>query len=283
MIMVFGKTGQIAIELQSLGNVVSLDRDQADLTNPSACVELINDFVPSAVINAAAYTDVEKADKEERLATIINAHAPAAMAKACNKLAIPFVQISTDYVFNGGSRKPWAPTDPTEPKNAYGRSKLAGEKAIRKSGSNHAILRTSWLFSPHRTNFVKTMLQLSENNDALRVVDDQFGGPTPASAVASACLSIVEQLLLDSSKTGTYHFSGTPNVSWYEFADTIFKMAGRKVILTPISTYDYPTLAKRPFNSRMDCDAILKTFGIPRPDWRKGLSDIIKDLDIPRY
>jgi len=279
MILVFGKTGQVATELQRLGNVVALGRDQADLSDPAACSNAIRAHAPRAVINAAAYTAVDRAEGEEVLASIINGDAPTAMAQACVDLGIPLIHISTDYVFAGTGDAPWQPDDPTAPQNAYGRSKLAGEIGIRDSGAVHAILRTSWVVSAHGANFVKTMLRLSDMHDALNIVADQIGAPTPARDIAAACLQIVEQLIADPSKSGTYHYSGAPDVSWANFARASFELAGRAVTVTPIPTTDYPTPAKRPLNSRMECGATERAFGIPRPDWREGLNMILQELE----
>ena len=279
MILVFGKTGQVATELQRLGDVVALGRDQADISDAAACANAIRTHTPRAVINAAAYTAVDKAEEEEALATLINGDAPTAMARACAELGIPLIHISTDYVFEGTGDTPWQPNDPTAPQNAYGRSKLAGEIGIRNSGTVHAILRTSWVVSAHGTNFVKTMLRLSDTRDALTVVADQIGGPTPARDIAAACLQIVEQLIADPSKSGTYHYSGVPNVSWSDFAPAIFEQTGKVISVTPIPTTAYPTPAKRPLNSRMDCSTIEQVFGIARPDWRDGLNVIIQELE----
>lgn len=176
-ILVFGTSGQVATELQRLAPVQALGRDTVDLANPFSCAEAIRVHRPTAVINAAAYTAVDRAETEEVLATAINGAAPAVMAEACAALRIPLVHISTDYVFDGGGTRPFAPNDTTAPQNAYGRSKLAGEQGIRATGASHAILRTSWVFSANGTNFVKTMLRLSESHDELRVVADQVGGP----------------------------------------------------------------------------------------------------------
>ena len=280
MILVFGKTGQVATELQRFGGVTALGRGDTDLLDPAACADAIRHLAPKAVINAAAYTAVDRAEDEEHLATVINGDAPTAMATACAALGIPLVHISTDYVFAGTGDAPWHPNDPTEPQNAYGRSKLAGENGIRNSGADHAILRTSWVVSAHGGNFVKTMLRLSETRDALSVVADQIGGPTPARDIAAACLEIANQLIQDPLRSGTYHFSGAPDVSWAEFAQAIFADAERDVVITPIPTTDYPTPAKRPLNSRMDCRAIEQTFAIPRPDWRNGVKEILKELEV---
>jgi len=279
MILVFGKTGQVATELQRLGDVVALGRDQADLANPAACADAIRTHAPRAVINAAAYTAVDRAEEEEAMATTVNGDAPTAMAQACAELDIPLIHISTDYVFAGTGDAPWQPDDPTAPQNAYGRSKLTGEIGIRDSGAVHAILRTSWVVSAHGANFVKTMLRLSDTRDALTVVADQIGGPTPARDIAAACLQIAEQLIADPSKSGTYHYSGAPDVSWADFARAIFDQARRAVTVTPIPTTDYPTPAKRPLNSRMDCGATQQVFGIARPNWRNGLNMILQELE----
>ena len=222
MILVFGKTGQVATELQRLGDVVALGRDQVDLSDPAACSDAIRAHAPRAVINAAAYTHVDRAEGQEALATAVNGDAPTNMARACCELGIPLVHISTDYVFDGGGDAPWRPSDEAIPQNAYGRSKLAGEMGIRESGAIHAILRTSWVVSAHGNNFVKTMLRLSDTRDALSIVDDQIGGPTPARDIAAACLTVAEQLTRDPTKSGSYHFSGTPDVSWADFAIKIF-------------------------------------------------------------
>ena len=280
MILVFGKTGQVATELQRFGGVVALGRDDVDLSDPTACAAAIREHAPMAVINAAAYTAVDRAEDEEHLATVINGDAPTAIAKACAELGIPFVHISTDYVFEGTGNTPYCSDEVTEPENAYGRSKLAGEIGIRASGSVHAILRTSWVVSAHGANFVKTMLRLSETRDTLNVVADQIGGPTPARDIATACLNIAEQLIQEPSKSGTYHFSGAPDVSWADFATEIFTQADRTVTVTPIRTVEYPTPAKRPLNSRMDCRSIEQVFGIKRPNWQDGLKEILKDLEV---
>ena len=279
MILVFGKTGQAATELQRLGDVVALGRDEADLSDPQACADAIRANAPKAVINAAAYTAVDKAEEEEAAATVINGDAPTAMAQVCAALGIPLVHISTDYVFDGMGDTPRFPDDPTAPQNIYGQSKLAGENGIRASGVVHAILHTSWVVSAHGANFVKTMLRLSEIRDSLNVVSDQNGGPTPARDIAAACLQIVDQLIQDPAKSGTYHFSGAPDVSWADFAAEVFNQAERSVAVTSIHTAEYTTPAARPLNSRMDCSATEQAFGIARPEWRKGLNTILQELE----
>jgi dTDP-4-dehydrorhamnose reductase len=279
-IVVFGTSGQVATELRGLAPVTALSRAQADLTDPAACAAAIHAHRPRAVINAAAYTAVDRAESEEALATTINADAPAAMARACADLGIPFVHISTDYVFTGGGDLPSHPDAPTAPLGAYGRSKWLGEEGVRAAGGVHAILRTSWVVSAHGQNFVKTMLRLGAARDHLSVVADQIGGPTPARAIAAACLSIADQLAADPAKSGTYHFAGSPATSWADFARAIMDAAGLFCVITDIPTSAYPTPAKRPLNSRLDCRATEAVFGIPRPDWRVGLVDILKDLEV---
>ncbi len=280
-LLVFGRTGQVARELQHLAPVLALGRDVADLAQPGACAAAIQAHRPRAVINAAAYTAVDRAEGEADLATAINGAAPAEMALACAALNIPLVHISTDYVFAGTGHHPWAPSDMAQPANAYGRSKWVGEEGIRASGCTHAILRTSWVFSAHGTNFVKTMLRLSDTRDQISVVDDQIGGPTPARAIAAACLAIAGQLQEAPEKTGTYHFSGAPDVSWCAFARAIFAQAARPTRVQAISTSAYPTPAARPLNSRLECNTTTSVFGLARPDWHAGLKECLTNLGVP--
>ncbi len=279
MILVFGKTGQVATELQAFENVTALGRGQADLSDPRTCAEAIKVYKPHAVINAAAYTAVDKAESEEDLANTINGGAPGAMAMACAELDIPFVHISTDYVFDGTGTTPWSVTDAPNPQNSYGRSKLRGEQVINASGCAYAILRTSSVVSSHGNNFVKTMLRLSKTKDHLNVVDDQICGPTCARDIAKVCISIVEQLLEDSRKLGIYHYSGQPDISWCQFANSIFEKIGCSTIASPIPTTEYPTAALRPLNSRLDCSITENVFGISRPNWCEGLKQILKELE----
>ena len=273
-----GKTGQVAQELAKLPDTVCIGRDEADLTVPEHCSSAIHAHVPRAVINAAAYTAVDKAEQEEALATLINADAPGVMARACASLDIPFVQISTDYVFAGDGTAPWRPDDPTGPLGAYGRSKLLGEQNVRAAGGVHAIMRTSWVVSAHGNNFVKTMLRLGAERNALNVVSDQIGGPTAARDIAAACHRMAEELVVSPEKTGTYHFAGAPDCSWADFARSIFDQANLDCVVTDIPSSAYPTSATRPLNSRIDCSSIKTAFGIERPDWRDSLTKILTDL-----
>lgn len=279
-LLVFGATGQVARELQRLApDAQYLGRDRADLSDPAACARALRDSDAGCVINAAAWTAVDAAETAEAEAFAVNADAPGAMARAAAEKGVPFVHISTDYVFDGTGNGPRAEDAPTAPLGAYGRSKLAGEAAVRAAGGAHAVLRTSWVFSAHGANFVKTMLRLSQSRDRLGIISDQIGGPTPAAAIAQAVLRIATGLR-DGAPSGLWHFSGAPDISWAGFAREIFAQAGRDVTIDEIPTADYPTPARRPLNSRLDCSAILADFGIERPDWRKALSDVLRELEV---
>lgn len=276
MICVFGQTGQVARELaRVLPDAVFLGRDRADLSNPAACAAAIPAGV-TAVINAAAWTAVDRAEGEEAAARVINADAPAAMAAECARRDVPFLQISTDYVFDGAGDAPFGTGHPTGPQNAYGRSKLAGEIAVRASGARHVILRTSWVVSAHGSNFVKTMLRLGADRPALNVVADQIGGPTPAADIART-LAVMARAMVAGHTGGTYHLSGAPDCSWADFARAIMGAAGLPCQINDIPSSAYPTPATRPLNSRLDCTG-LADFGLTRPDWQAGLNDILKEL-----
>jgi len=283
-IALFGRTGQVATEMQrrAPGHVTLqvLGRNEADFNLPDQVYEAARRVKADAIINAVAHTAVDKAETEPDVADAVNGASVTALAEACAQTGIPLVHISTDYVFAGDGTRPWTPADPAHPLGAYGRSKLIGEGGIRASGARHAILRTSWVFSAHGGNFVKTMLRLSETRDALRVVDDQIGGPTPAADIAAACLTIAGALRRDPSLSGSYHFSGAPETSWAGFAREIFARAGRTVAVTGIPTSDYPTPAQRPLNSRLDNTATRAAFGLDRPDWRSGLDAVLAELGI---
>ncbi len=279
MILVYGKTGQVARELQRLEpDAIFLGRGEADLTEPSRTAAHIAEIKPSVVINAAAYTAVDRAEDEPVLAHIVNADAVGAMGQTCAGLNVPIVHISTDYVFPGDGVARWSPSDQTDPIGAYGASKLAGEEALRESGARHVILRTSWVFSAHGNNFVKTMLRLGAERDRLTIVADQIGGPTPAADIAEACLTIAAALV-NGREGGTYHFSGAPDVSWADFAREIFRQSRLNPEVADIPSSAYPTKAKRPLNSRLDCSTLEADFGITRPDWRAGLRDVLKELE----
>ncbi len=278
-LLVFGQSGQVAQELaRRLPQGMSarfLGRDQANLLDPAACAEAIG--ACDAVINAAAYTAVDKAETDEAAALTVNATAPIAMAARCAALDIPFVHLSTDYVFDGAGTLPFAADHPTGPRNAYGRTKLAGEVGIRAASPRHLILRTSWVVSAHGANFVKTMLRLGSARDSLNVVADQIGGPTPAADIADAVL-VAAKAMVDGADGGTHHFAGAPDVSWAGFARAIMAQAGLACVINDIPTSAYPTPAARPLNSRLDCRGFERAFGVQRPDWRQGLSVILKEI-----
>lgn len=277
-LLVFGQSGQVARALRELSpDAVFLSRAAADLARSDTCAAAIRAHGPDAVINAAAWTAVDQAEDHEGEATAVNADSPAAMARTCAERRIPFLHVSTDYVFDGSGTDPWPVDAPTGPLNAYGRSKLAGEDAIRASGAHYAILRTSWVFSADGTNFVKTMLRLSESRDVLSIVGDQIGGPTTAGAIARALLVMAEKMI-NGHPGGTYHIAGRPYVSWAEFARWIFRFANRDVTVTEIPSSDYPTPARRPLNSRLDCTSLLRDFGLAQPDWKAQLRADIKRL-----
>jgi len=281
-ILVFGKTGQVGRALRVAAEMrgIKLDqhgRDTADLSDPAACSDLINATDADAVINAAAWTAVDDAETAEDAAHVINATAPGAMAAAAAARDLPFVHLSTDYVFSGADGDAWKPEDPTGPLGAYGRTKLAGEQAVMSTAAAAVILRTAWVFDGTGKNFVTTMLRLAETRDELSIVSDQIGGPTPADAIADACLTIASALAEGKGTPGIYHFSGTPDVSWADFAREIFARAGKTIKVNGIGTADYPTPAKRPANSRLDCQRLRAVFGIERPSWGAALDSILKE------
>jgi dTDP-4-dehydrorhamnose reductase len=277
--LVFGQTGQVARELarRCPAEVTArfLGRDQADLMDPAACAAAIADC--DVVINAAAWTAVDKAEAEEMAATVVNGAAPTAMAARCAALGLPFLHISTDYVFDGGGDAPFHPDHPTAPLGAYGHSKLAGEQGVLAAGGRSLILRTSWVVSAHGANFVKTMLRLGRERDSLNVVADQIGGPTSAAAIADA-LYTAATAMAQGAPGGVHHFAGAPDTSWAGFARLIMARAELACEIHDIPSSDYPTPAKRPLNSRLDCTSFTAAFGIPRPDWRTGLDDILQEL-----
>jgi len=276
-ILVFGKTGQVATELCRLAPVIALGRNKADLSKPEVCADAIHNLRPDVVINAAAYTAVDHAEKDQDIAQRVNGDSPRIMAQACAACDIPFLHVSTDYVFDGHGHHPWKEDHAVNPLNAYGRTKLNGELGIRSAGGRHAILRTSWVFSAHGANFVKTMLRLSETHRELSIVNDQIGGPTPAQDIAKTLLSIADGLCKGKAG-GTYHYNGQPEVSWADFVRCIFKMSGQEIGVHSIPTTDYPTPAKRPLNSRLDCAKLETEFGIKCPDWKVGLSSVLVEL-----
>ncbi|MCV6823106.1 MULTISPECIES: dTDP-4-dehydrorhamnose reductase [Halocynthiibacter] len=277
MILVFGKNGQVARELNKFDKAHCIGRDEVNLERPEESEQIIRQLRPLAVINAAAYTNVDTAETEQKKAALINSDAPRIMAKTCSSLSIPFVHISTDYVFSGEGHLPWRPEDETDPINAYGRSKREGELGVLNAGGRSAVLRTSWVFSSYGTNFVKTMLRLGEEREEVQVVADQFGGPTSAAEIAKICMQLVAHLEADASAAGIYHFAGAPTTSWAGFAEAIFAKAHIDCMVTEVQSRDYPTVAKRPLNSRLCCEK-LSGFGVAQPDWRDGLTQVIDEM-----
>ncbi|SDX57201.1 dTDP-4-dehydrorhamnose reductase [Litoreibacter albidus] len=282
-ILVFGRTGQVGSALSALdgcgAQITALGRAEADLINPSACIAAIKTHHPDAVINAAAYTSVDAAETDRDTARVINAAAPAAMARFCAAQGIPFVTISTDYVFSGKGTKPWTPTDLPDPQNTYGRTKREGEVAVASAGGRYAILRTSWVVSAHGRNFITTMVTLGASRDALAVVSDQIGAPTAAANIAQACVTIAKTLVSEPEKSGIYHLSGTPHTTWADVARMVFSHASITCDVQDIPTRDYPTAAARPLNSRLDCTTTRAAFGISQADWRVSVAGIIDQLN----
>jgi dTDP-4-dehydrorhamnose reductase len=279
--LLFGTDGQLGLELQRRRGGIEVEArglDVADFTDPEACVAFVEATDADVVINASAYTAVDKAEEMEDLALQINGTTPTLLANAAAKRGLPFVHVSTDYVFDGSGDTPFQTDALTGPLGAYGRTKLAGEVGVKAAGGPHAILRTSWVVSSHGHNFIKTMLRLGAERDRLTIVADQIGGPTPAAALADACFAAAQGLLADPAKTGTYHVSGGPDVSWADFAREIFAQSGLTPEVVDIPTSDYPTPATRPLNSRMDNSSFEANFGLPRPDWRVGLAEILSDF-----
>ncbi|PQA88672.1 dTDP-4-dehydrorhamnose reductase [Hyphococcus luteus] len=279
--LVFGKNGQVARALQAAGGetVTALGRDKADLMHPGAAREAIAAHKPDLVINAAAYTAVDKAEEEEAAARRLNAGAPAEMAEAAQAAGVPFIHLSTDYVFDGKAEDRIAEDEETAPLNIYGATKREGEIAVGAAHGQAVILRTSWVFSEYGGNFVKTMLRLSESRDALSIVADQIGGPTEAGDIAKALLAIAGKKHRGAPGAGIYHFQGAPAVSWADFAEKIFDIAGRAVKVSHIKTEDYPTPAARPRYTVLDCAKIEREFGIGQPDWRESLRRVIDALN----
>ncbi len=278
-VLVFGKTGQVAREIaRTMPDAVCLARDEADLGEPEACAALIARSGWDAVINAAAYTAVDRAETDAAAAQMVNGAAPAAMARACAAKNLPFVHISTDYVFDGAGLTPFTPDTPAAPLGVYGCSKLAGETGIRAARGHYAILRTSWVFSAHGSNFVRTMLRLAADRKTLNVVSDQTGGPTAAADIARAVAEITKTMVAGGGVRGIYHYAGAPDVSWADFAREIFRQTRHDTIVHDIPTAEFPTPARRPLNSRLDCTGTERVFGLERPDWKAALRRVLDEL-----
>lgn len=282
-LLIIGRDGQLSTELalQAGGHEVSqLGLDVVDLTRPETGADAIVAHEADVVINATAYTAVDQAETDVDLARAINTTGVAAMAEAAAAKGVPFLHVSTDYVFDGTGDHRWSEAMETGPLGVYGQTKLDGETAVAAAGGSWAILRTSWVFSAHGANFVKTMLRLGADRNALSIVADQIGGPTPARDIARALLEMAEAFMDGRGESGVYHFAGAPDTSWAGFAREIFARAGLDVTVTDIPTSDYPTPAARPLNSRLDCQKIDTVFGIKAPDWRDGLAEVLKELGV---
>lgn len=290
-VLIPGANGQVGRELVARAaqhdiEAMGLTRADLDLNDAKAVRAVVQAHQPDAVVNAAAYTAVDRAESEPDLAFAVNRDGPAALAAACADLGIPLVHFSTDYVFDGAKPEPYVEGDPAAPLGVYGQSKWEGEEAVRAALDRHLILRVSWVFSRHGGNFVKTMLRLGREREALRIVADQHGGPTPASAIADAALVTLRQASERNDDWGTYHFCGAPFTTWHGFAEAIFAEARRHEPLAvrdvaPIPASAYPTPAARPANSRMEAARLAHTFGIAPADWRAVLAEVIAALQPP--
>jgi len=287
-ILITGANGQVGRQFAEGPNktgrqLLCLTRRQLDITDPDAVHAVLTDRRPALVINAAAYTAVDRAENESEAAFLVNEHGCRHLARHCRLFDIPLLHISTDYVFDGSKGAPYLETDPVQPLGIYGKSKLAGEQAIRELQPRHIILRTSWVFGTHGHNFVKTMLRLGKEREELKIVDDQRGGPTEAADIAETLLRIGTIILENGLiEWGTYHFSGKPATSWFGFAQEIFEQAAktgyRPPRLLPIPTSAYPLPTPRPANSVFNCSKIREKFGIEQPDWRQSLAKILFEL-----
>ena len=285
-VLITGKNGQVGSCLVSqLSNMteinfLALSREELDITNAEQVSKIVNEYKPSVIINAAAYTAVDKAESEVELANAINNLGPKNLAKAAAQVNAAIIHISTDYVFAGNKDSLYTEADEVNPQGVYGQTKLAGEQSVAQECDAHIILRTAWVFSEYGNNFVKTMLRLAQTRNTLGVVGDQFGGPTYAGDIAKAIVSIAQQLQQGSTKFGVYNYSGYPHVSWQEFASEIFEKAfAKNLIQSPVTvnsilTADYPTPAKRPANSKLDCSKITTDFFIQPSDWKAALNNI---------
>ena len=294
-ILLLGGTGQVGAEICALSasriDVVAPAHAELDLNDLTAIVRAVEAGPWDIVINAAAYTDVDRAESEVDLAFAINAEAASRLAVETGNRGIPLIHISTDYVFDGCKGKPYVEHDKIGPLNTYGRSKAAGEHGVRVANARHIILRTSWVYSHRRKNFVKTILQLAAKRDQLKIVADQRGCPTPARDVAETCLAIAKHFMsdLEHAPFGNFHFAGAGEASWFEFATAIIGLAEKWLPkppkLLPIPTRDYPTPATRPLDTRLECGAIAQKFSISPQPWHHALEDTIDCLltnkDIP--
>jgi dTDP-4-dehydrorhamnose reductase len=288
--IVTGREGQIVLSLIERGEldgrfeVIALGRPELDLSAPATIDAALRAARPDVIVSAAAYTAVDQAETDEEAAIAINATAAGRIAETAKALGVPVIHLSTDYVFDGSKASAYVETDPVAPIGAYGRSKLEGECAVAAATDNHAILRTAWVYSPFGKNFVKTMLRLAETRDALNVVDDQIGNPTSALDIADAVLTVAANLLEDDDPAlrGIFHMTGTGEGSWADFATEIFarsaEFGGPSATVGRIPSSAYPTPAKRPANSRLDCSLLEARHGAKLPDWKRSTANIVERL-----
>lgn len=293
-ILLFGKNGQVGWELQRslapLGELIAVDRVSAnlcgDLTDLQGISRTISVVKPDVIVNAAAYTAVDKAEAEPDLAHLVNTRAVEVMAMEANRLDAWLVHYSTDYVFNGSGEKPWVETDNPCPINKYGLTKYEGEKAIQRHSQKHLILRTSWVYASRGNNFIKTMIRLAQDKDKLSIVSDQVGAPTGADLIADVTALAIRMALETSKFGGLYHLAAAGEASWYEYARFFLTSAINSGMnmnvspfkIIPIKSIDFPVLAKRPMNSRLNTNLIGETFGIRLPSWQDGVSRALYEL-----
>ena len=286
-VLLLGSAGQLGVELvESLApdfELTALTRAEADLTSEPALRAAIRAAEPAIVINAAAYTAVDRAESEPSLARAVNSAAPRIVAQEALRANAWLLHFSTDYVFDGSGDAPWKETDPTRPLNVYGKSKLEGEKAIAAAGCRHLIFRTSWVYASHGNNFLRTMLRLGQQRPSLNIVDDQVGAPTSTNELARAIRAVLHRLEDSTQRTqpGIYHMTCAGATTWFRFASAIFAgMAGLVAApeLNPISTRQYPTPAARPHNSRLNCQKLDHAMGIHLANWEDALAEVIQEL-----
>ncbi|MCO6184846.1 dTDP-4-dehydrorhamnose reductase [Rhizobium sp. L1K21] len=285
---VTGKNGQVTRALQALAGpdlqIEAIGRPELDLADAASVALALQDVQADAVISAAAYTAVDKAESESDMAFAVNRDGAGAVAAAANKLGLPVLHLSTDYVFAGTKDAPYVETDETGPTSVYGQSKLEGEQAIAAATANFAIFRTAWVYSVYGNNFVKTMLRLADTRDELNVVADQVGCPTSAHDIATALVAAAGQMVESDAADlrGIFHLAGSGETSWAGFARYIFELraekTGKSMLVNDIATSQYPTPAKRPANSRLDCTKLRDTFGITMPDWRTSTRQVVETL-----
>ena len=283
-ILVTGSNGQLGWELGQLAKsypafkFVLVDRSQLDLAFPETFEKMIQTIAPDCIVNTAAYTAVDKSETEKDLSYTVNATAVQTLASICKNLAIPFMTYSTDYVFDGEATQPYSTATKVDPVNYYGSTKAAGEAMAMEANEDTIIIRTSWVFSSHGNNFVKTMMRLMKERDHLNIVADQNGRPTYAKDLAIATMKMIEALHAGKTMSGVYHFANTGETTWFDFAATIKAIAGLDCALNPIETKDFPTPAKRPAYSVLDTSKIEEALSIAIPHWEDALRDCMNLL-----